>query len=215
MLGTAKSARWWRIARAVYNKARSHHLRRADRESHARGDHTTSSIWCATCAGVASAIIYISHALEESLQISDPQHRSARRQAGGDSQDGGHDPREAGAATWSAATSPRRTMRVPPGGPWREAPAPRAERRLLTVENVTMGMVVKNMSFSVICRRGGRHRRPIGSGRHEIAKVIFGALKRNLINGGTIKLRGEPVRYRVPKQANRCRHWPTSPRIAS
>ena len=41
----------------------------------------------------------------------------------------------------------------------------------------------------------------IGSGRTEIAKIIFGALKRNLINGGTIKLRGKPIRFRVPKQA--------------
>jgi ABC-type sugar transport system ATPase subunit len=41
----------------------------------------------------------------------------------------------------------------------------------------------------------------IGSGRTEIAKVIFGALKRNVIKRGTIKLRGKPVRYRVPKQA--------------
>jgi len=41
----------------------------------------------------------------------------------------------------------------------------------------------------------------IGSGRTEIAKIIFGALKRNLINGGTIKLRGRPIRYRVPKEA--------------
>ena len=41
----------------------------------------------------------------------------------------------------------------------------------------------------------------IGSGRTEIAKIIFGALKRNLINGGTIKLRGKPIRYRVPKEA--------------
>jgi ABC transporter len=41
----------------------------------------------------------------------------------------------------------------------------------------------------------------IGSGRTEIAKVIFGASKRNLINGGVIKLDGKPVRFRVPKQA--------------
>src|ERR1700728_2507123 len=41
----------------------------------------------------------------------------------------------------------------------------------------------------------------IGSGRTEIAKIIYGALKRNLINGGMIYLRGKPIRYRVPKQA--------------
>src|SRR3979490_3250495 len=73
--------------------------------------------------------------------------------------------------------------------------------KVLTVENVTMGMAVKNMSFSVYAGEVVGIAGLIGSGRTEIAKVIFGALKRNLINGGTIKLRGEPVRYRVPKQA--------------
>jgi ABC-type sugar transport system ATPase subunit len=72
---------------------------------------------------------------------------------------------------------------------------------VLTVENVTMGMAVKNMSFSVYAGEVVGIAGLIGSGRTEIAKVIFGALKRNLINGGTIKLRGKPVRYRVPRQA--------------
>jgi ABC-type sugar transport system ATPase subunit len=62
-------------------------------------------------------------------------------------------------------------------------------------------MVVKNMSFSVYAGEVVGIAGLIGSGRTEIAKIIFGALKRNLINGGTIKLRGKPVRYRVPKQA--------------
>ena len=72
---------------------------------------------------------------------------------------------------------------------------------MLTVENVTMGMVVKNMSFSVYAGEVVGIAGLIGSGRTEIAKIIFGALKRNLINGGTIKLRGKPIRYRVPRQA--------------
>ena len=82
-----------------------------------------------------------------------------------------------------------------------------AERRklrrekVLTVENVTMGNIVKNMSFSVYAGEVVGIAGLIGSGRTEIAKIIFGALKRNLINGGTIKLRGKPIRYRVPKQA--------------
>ena len=79
----------------------------------------------------------------------------------------------------------------------------RSQRRekVLTVENVTMGMIVKNMSFSVYAGEVVGIAGLIGSGRTEIAKIIFGALKRNLINGGTIKLRGQPIRYRVPKQA--------------
>jgi ABC-type multidrug transport system ATPase subunit/tRNA A37 threonylcarbamoyladenosine synthetase subunit TsaC/SUA5/YrdC len=73
--------------------------------------------------------------------------------------------------------------------------------KVLTVENVTMGMVVKNMSFSVYAGEVVGVAGLIGSGRTEIAKVIYGALKRNLIDGGTIKLHGKPVRFRVPKQA--------------
>ena len=73
--------------------------------------------------------------------------------------------------------------------------------KVLTVENVTMGTIVKNMSFSVYAGEVVGIAGLIGSGRTEIAKIIFGALKRNLINGGTIKLRGKPIRYRVPKEA--------------
>jgi ABC-type sugar transport system ATPase subunit len=76
-----------------------------------------------------------------------------------------------------------------------------AKQKVLTVENVTMGMVVKNMSFSVYAGEVVGIAGLIGSGRTEIAKVVYGALKRNLINGGTIKLHGKPIRFRVPKQA--------------
>ena len=73
--------------------------------------------------------------------------------------------------------------------------------KVLSVENVTMAGVVKNMSFSVYAGEVVGIAGLIGSGRTEIAKIIFGALKRNLVNGGTIRLRGKPIRYRVPRQA--------------
>jgi len=57
------------------------------------------------------------------------------------------------------------------------------------------------MSFSVYAGEVVGVAGLIGSGRTEIAKIVFGALKRNLINGGRIYLRGKPIRYRVPKQA--------------
>jgi len=57
------------------------------------------------------------------------------------------------------------------------------------------------MSFSVYAGEVVGIAGLIGSGRTEIAKIIFGALKRNLVNGGTIRLRGRPIRYRVPRQA--------------
>src|SRR5258708_26789864 len=73
--------------------------------------------------------------------------------------------------------------------------------KVLTVENVTMGMIVKNMSFSIYAGEVVGIAGLIGSGRTQIAKVIYGALQRNLVNGGTIQLRGKPLPYRVPRQA--------------
>jgi simple sugar transport system ATP-binding protein/ribose transport system ATP-binding protein len=43
----------------------------------------------------------------------------------------------------------------------------------------------------------------VGSGRTEIAHIICGARKRNLLRGGLIYLNEKPIRYRVPRQAVR------------
>ena len=60
-----------------------------------------------------------------------------------------------------------------------------SRRKVLSVENVTMGAVVKNTSFSIYsgeitCMAG-----LIGSGRTEMMKIVAGALRRNLLFGGT------------------------------
>ena len=73
--------------------------------------------------------------------------------------------------------------------------------KVLSVENVTMGSVVKNMSFSVYAGEVVGIAGLVGSGRTEIAHIICGARKRNFLRGGMIYLRGKPVRYRVPRQA--------------
>jgi simple sugar transport system ATP-binding protein len=75
------------------------------------------------------------------------------------------------------------------------------KRRVLEVENLILGTVVKNMSFSVYAGEVLGIAGLIGSGRTETAKIIAGALKRNRIHGGRVLLNGKPVRYRVPKQA--------------
>lgn len=77
----------------------------------------------------------------------------------------------------------------------------RQRERLLSIENVTMGSIVKNMSFSVYAGEVVAITGLIGSGRTEIAKIVAGVSKRNLIRGGMIFLRGRPIRYRTPKQA--------------
>jgi ABC-type sugar transport system ATPase subunit len=72
---------------------------------------------------------------------------------------------------------------------------------VLSVQNVIMGKMVRNMSFSVFAGEITGISGLIGSGRTEIAKVIAGALKRNILHGGMIYLNGKPIRYRLPRQA--------------
>ena len=194
LLGTAKR-QMVEIARAIYNKARiiifDEPTASLTPEEIVHFFHLVRNL---RSQGVA--IIYISHALEESLQISD--RITVLR-----------DGRLVVTAKTSEMTREQLVRHMVgrdiaqthyakhrDGGQRRPA-----TEKVLTVENVTMGMIVKNMSFSVYAGEVVGIAGLIGSGRTEIAKVIFGALKRNLINGGTIRLRGRPIRYRVPKQA--------------
>lgn len=75
--------------------------------------------------------------------------------------------------------------------------------KVLSVERVSMGVTVKDMSFSLYAGEVVGIIGPIGSGRSEIAKIVAGILKRNRVRGGMIRLRGKPVRYREPVQAIR------------
>ncbi len=191
MLGTAKK-QMVEIARAIYNKARiiifDEPTASLTPEEIVHFFHLVRDL---RARGVS--IIYISHALEESLQIADriTVLRDGRlvitapaKQLTRDSLVQHMVGREVAQAVY--------------GG--RKAMHHRREK-VLSVENVTMGMAVKNMSFSVYAGEVLGIAGLIGSGRTEIAKVIYGALKRNLVNGGTIRLRGKPIRYRVPRQA--------------
>jgi simple sugar transport system ATP-binding protein len=75
-----------------------------------------------------------------------------------------------------------------------------ARQPILTVENVRMGNMVNNMSFSVYPGEVTGIAGLIGSGRSAVAKVIAGQIKRNF-GGGRIYLRGREIRYRIPAQA--------------
>lgn len=77
-----------------------------------------------------------------------------------------------------------------------------ARKPILTVDNVRMGNMVNNMSFSVYPGEVTGIAGLIGSGRSEIAKVIAGQIKRNF-GGGKIYLKGREIRYRIPAQAIR------------
>jgi simple sugar transport system ATP-binding protein len=87
-----------------------------------------------------------------------------------------------------------------------EVPATRAARvvrtalPVLRVDNVRMGNVVNNMSFSIFPGEITGIAGLIGSGRSEVAKVIMGHTKRNF-GGGQIWLDGREIRYVLPAQA--------------
>ena len=77
---------------------------------------------------------------------------------------------------------------------------PHSALPVLRVENIRMGNVVNNMSFSVFPGEITGIAGLIGSGRSEVAKVIMGHTKRNF-GGGRIWLDGREVRYSLPAQA--------------
>src|SRR5215470_14747851 len=191
LLGTAKK-QMVEIARAIYNKARiiifDEPTASLTPEEIVHFFHLVRDL---RARGVS--IIYISHALEESLQIADriTVLRDGRLVITAPAKQLTRD-------TLVQHMVGREVAQAVYGD---RKPAGHRREKVLTVENVTMGMVVKNMSFSVYAGEVVGIAGLIGSGRTEIAKIIFGALKRNLVNGGTIRLHGRPIRYRVPRQA--------------
>ena len=79
---------------------------------------------------------------------------------------------------------------------------PRGER-LLSVQNLRMGSMVKNNSFSIFAGQITGVFGLVGSGRTETFKVVSGVIKRDLFHGGEILLRGRNARFRVPAPAVR------------
>jgi simple sugar transport system ATP-binding protein len=71
----------------------------------------------------------------------------------------------------------------------------------MSVQNLSMGSMVRNTSFSVYAGQVTGIFGLIGSGRTETAKVVAGVLKRNLFHGGKVSLFSRAVRYRMPRQA--------------
>lgn len=141
------------------------------------------------------AVIFVSHALEEALQISDRVTvlRDGVRQI---------------CAPARELTRDDLVRHMVGRGITKEQYTRRSATTVVTqrnpvlqVENLTMGRTVKNMTFSVFPGEIVGLFGLVGSGRTETAKIVAGAMKRNRIHGGTVRLRGKPVRYRVPKQA--------------
>ncbi len=143
------------------------------------------------------SIIFISHALEEALAIAD--RITVMR-------DGEHVITDV-----TAAFDREKIVRAMVGrtltgelyGSYKERTPRPAGAKVLSVQNLSMGNVVRNTSFSVFAGQIAGVFGLIGSGRTEVAKVVAGVLKRDLFHGGQVRLNGRPVRYRVPRPAVR------------
>jgi simple sugar transport system ATP-binding protein len=72
--------------------------------------------------------------------------------------------------------------------------------KVLSVQNISMGKMVRNTSFSIYAGQITGVFGLVGSGRTETAKIVCGLLKRDLFYGGEIKKRGKRIRFRVPRQ---------------
>jgi len=82
----------------------------------------------------------------------------------------------------------------------KRAPRPYGQK-VLSVQNLSMGKMVRNTSFSIYSGQITGIFGLIGSGRTETAKIIAGVVKRDFFHGGEVRLEGRSVRYRVPRPA--------------
>ncbi len=143
------------------------------------------------------SIVFISHAIEEALQMSD------RIAALRDCEHVVTDPTRGVERERIARSMVGRFLSDELYGQPNKRKARCPGRKVLSVQNPSMGSLLRNRSFSVfggqITGVFGR----IGSGRTAIARVIAGVCKRDFFHGGQIRLNGRPVRYRVPRRAVR------------
>ena len=143
------------------------------------------------------SIIFISHALEEALEISD--RMTILR-------DGTH------IVTDDVKTFTRETVirhmvgRSLTDELYGGAAAGKVRtpgEKVLSVQNLSMQNVVRNTSFSVFAGQVTGIFGLVGSGRTETAKIIAGVVKRDFFHGGDVQFDGASVRYRTPCQAVR------------
>ena len=137
-------------------------------------------------------IIFVSHALEESLQISDriTVLRDGKLQG----------------TRNSADVTREDIVRMMVGRSVEYKRQASADKKphgdpILRVENLSVGRAVSNMSFSAYGGEVLGIAGLVGAGRTETALTVSGALKRDRVDGGKIYLNGKPVRYRVPRNA--------------
>lgn len=143
------------------------------------------------------SIVFISHALEEALRIADRITilRDGERVLTADA-------REMTRDSVIQAMVGRSLSQELYGRSAQRARRPRGAK-VLSVQNLSMGTIVKNNAFSLYAGQITGMFGLIGSGRTETAKIVAGVAKRDFLHGGEILLDGEPVRYRTPRSAVR------------
>ncbi|MEM6439800.1 MAG: sugar ABC transporter ATP-binding protein [Pseudomonadota bacterium] len=140
------------------------------------------------------SIIFITHALEEALELSDriTVLRDGRWIETDD------------AARFDRARAVRamvgRDLSETLYGAKKTEARPAGER-VLRVENLTLAPIVNNNSFSVFAGQVTGVFGLVGAGRTETFKIVSGALKRDRFHGGEVYLGDAPVWYRVPAPA--------------
>ncbi len=76
-------------------------------------------------------------------------------------------------------------------------------KKVLSVQDISMGKAVQNNSFSIFEGQVTGVFGLIGSGRTETFKIVSGIFKRDFKRGGQIELHDRPVRYYTPAEAVR------------
>ena len=142
------------------------------------------------------SIVFISHALEEALEISD--RITILR-------DGAHIITDA-AQSFSRESiighMVGRSLTDDLYGRAAHGRQPRlAGEKVLSVQNLSMQNVVRNTSFSIFAAQVTGVFGLVGSGRTETARIIAGVAKRDFFHGGEVRFENRSVRYRTPRAA--------------
>lgn len=140
------------------------------------------------------AVVVISHAIEKALMIADRITILRDGELVVTDRAGAFDRDKIIQAmvgrTLSGALYQRHDSKVRPAG-----------AKVLSVQNLSMGAMVRNTSFTVYAGQVTGVFGLIGSGRTEAAKIVAGLLKRNFFHGGEVLLEDRPITYRLPRDA--------------
>jgi len=141
------------------------------------------------------SIVFISHALEEALLISDRITILRDGELVETGATSGFD-RDKIIAAMVGRTLSGELYRKRDAGQLRKSGC-----KVLSVQDISMGKMVRNTSFSVFEGQVTGVFGLIGSGRTETFKIVTGIYKRDFLRGGAIVLNDRPVRYYTPAAA--------------